>query len=216
MIALLHGTDAKAAEQIAKNGLLPRQGSGNWSKAYQCQSDRRFVYLTSSELAAHFYGLVACVNNDVDEFAAIIVGVDGDNLFPDENYIIRTVHKITDVDLNVEQNFAGQQEIDKHKDCWEASLSTTKLCTHMGQIPAEHIHTIDITPLDDNIYRFLINEHLDFETSFHLFRHFQLRYSVVHSLTGDVFIGADLLRTCRITSSEIAIEGFSLRYELTC
>ncbi len=136
-LILYHGTNKKNLEKIIKEGIKPRgKKKSNWEKGIG-KSKSDLVYLT--KCYACYYASMACKKDD-DAPVVIKIKVDTEKmeLFPDEEYVFRTLKKVWAKYSEKNQiefyNKINPRECNsKTRAIWKESLD------YMGTVCAEYI-----------------------------------------------------------------------------
>jgi len=143
---LYHGTSSRYLDDILKNGIRPREQTGNSNWKGSVISKKGFVYLTT---AYPVYFAFSAVDKDAD-LLVIETEVDEKNLYPDEDYIAMCLHKHDEkfkhMDLKDVNKFVNPEE---YKEYWEASYKHNGNVCHKGIIKSSQIVRHVIIPRDE-------------------------------------------------------------------
>lgn len=136
---LYHGTSERNLASILVNGILPRQGSSNWSKF---PSIPGHVYLTNTY--PFYFGISAtsdCLKERVVVFEVDTASLNEAAFYPDEDYISQDMerrigrHRTNLRDLHNK----AVRNLELHRDRWRESLEGLGTCSHRGPIPTSSI-----------------------------------------------------------------------------
>lgn len=87
---LYHGTSTKHLKGILKNGLQPRNVTGNSNWEGKIESKVGFVYLTD---AYPVYFAFAAAKEECEDLLVVAVQVSKKDLYPDEDFIAHCLHR---------------------------------------------------------------------------------------------------------------------------
>jgi hypothetical protein len=116
---LYHGTSIRYLREIIKNGLLPRNETGNSNWEGDIKSKTGFVYLTTAYPV--YFAMAIC--KEKEDLVIIEVNVDTDELYPDEDYIAQCLKKhdpeLKHIDL---KEINPLVELECYRKYWKDSL----------------------------------------------------------------------------------------------
>lgn len=156
-----HGTSLGRLESIKKNGLQGNRKS-NWDIV---SSIKGFVYLTDQDFQAYFHATRTALKDNCDVGVILNLDVDGDNLYPDENYFVSDL-----ATPSWEEMLLSQQEAIRSKNEWRDSLKSTGMVAHKGNIPRERIISYEYFNIKDSPFWSFIKSPLGFDQTLVLYQ----------------------------------------------